>query len=66
MDAVSVTLPSEADLQSEINTYRDETWIKMIKGELDVEKDWDAYVAEYLKLGGQTLINEANEWFENK
>ena len=66
MDAVSVTLPSEADLQSEINTYRDETWIKMIKGELDVEADWAAYVAEYNKLGGQTLTDEANEWFANK
>lgn len=65
-NAVSVTLPSAGDLQSELNTFRDETWIKMIKGELDVEKDWDSYVAEYLKLGGQTLTDEANEWFKNK
>lgn len=65
-NAVSVTLPSASDLQSELNTFRDETWIKMIKGELDVEKDWDSYVAEYLKLGGQTLTDEANEWFKNK
>ena len=66
MNAVSVTLPSAGDLQSELNTYRDESWIKMIKGELDVEKDWDAYVAEYMKLGGQTLADEANEWYSNK
>jgi len=66
MDAVSVTLPSEGDLQSEINTYRDETWIKMIKGELDVEAEWDNYVSEYLSLGGQTLIDEANEWYASK
>jgi len=66
MDAVSVTLPSEGDLQGEVNTYRDETWIKMIKGEMDVEADWDTYVSEYLSLGGQTLIDEANEWYASK
>ena len=66
MDAVSVTLPSEGDLQTELNTFRDETWIKMIKGELDVEKDWAKYVSDYLKLGGQTLIDEANEWYASK
>jgi len=65
-NAVSVTLPSAGDLQSEINTYRDETWIKMITGELDVEADWDAYVEKYLSLGGQTLTDEANEWYANK
>ncbi len=66
MNAVSVTLPSAEDLQGELNTHRDETWVKMIKGELDVEKDWDKYVSDWLKLGGQTLTDEANDWFANK
>lgn len=65
-DAVYTTLPSSGDLQSELNTYRDETWIKMIQGELDVEEYWDTYVTEYMELGGQTLTDEANEWYANK
>ena len=65
-DAVSITLPSKGDLQSELNTFRDETWIKMIKGELDIEKDWDAYVADWMKLGGEQLTKEANDWYKSK
>ena len=63
---VYTVLPSENDLSAEVNTCRDETWVKMITGELDVEADWDAYVEQYLSVGGQTLIDEANEWYQNK
>ena len=38
----------------------------MITGELDVEADWAAYVEKYMELGGQTLTDEANEWYANK
>ena len=64
-DAVSTTLPSQADLMGELNTLRDETWIAMIKGEKSID-EWDAYVAEYMALGGQQLYDEANEWYNNK
>lgn len=64
MNAVYEVLPSESDLAAEVNTYRDETWVKMITGELDPEADWDAFVTQYLSIGGQTLMDEANEWYE--
>lgn len=63
-NAVYETLPSQSTLSSELITYRDETWVKMITGELDPEADWEAYVTEYMELGGQTMLDEANEWYE--
>lgn len=64
-NAVSTTLPSDASYISELNTLRDETWISMIKGEKSVD-EWDAYVEEWLSLGGQQLITEANDWYASK
>ncbi len=60
-DAVSETLPS-ADLFSELNTIRDETWVAMIRGEKSLD-EWDAYVQSWLDAGGQTLTDEANAWY---
>ena len=63
-DAVSVTLPSN-DLFAELNTIRDETWVNMITGKVSLDT-WDDYVARYMAEGGQTLQDEANEWFQSK
>ncbi|MBR4501635.1 MAG: extracellular solute-binding protein [Clostridia bacterium] len=60
-DAVTETLPSN-DLFAELNTLRDETWTAMIRGEKPLD-DWDAYVQAWLAAGGQTLTDEANEWY---
>ena len=65
-NAVTAVLPSAGDLQSELNTYRDETWISMIKGDVSIEDGWADYVATYMDLGGEQLYNEANEWYNNK
>ncbi len=65
-NAVSVSLPSEGELLTGLNTLRDEYFNAVIKGEKDLDADWDAYVAEYLSLGGQKLYDEANEWFQSK
>ena len=64
-DAVSVTLPSASSVQSELNTLRDETYTAMIRGEKSID-EWDAYVEQYMALGGQTLYDEANEWYASK
>ncbi len=60
-NAVTETLPS-SDLFAELNTIRDETWVAMIRGEKSLD-EWDAYVESWLAAGGQTLTDEANEWF---
>ncbi|MBQ6646342.1 MAG: hypothetical protein IJM56_06650, partial [Clostridia bacterium] len=65
-NAVSVTLPSEGEVLAGLNTLRDEYYNAVIKGEKNLEGDWDAYVAEYNSLGGAQLYAEANEWFANK
>ena len=65
-DAVSVTLPSAGTLLTDLNTLRDEYFNAVIHGEKNLEEDWDAYVAEYMAIGGQTLHDEANDWYANK
>ncbi|MBO7358590.1 MAG: hypothetical protein J6U72_02065, partial [Clostridia bacterium] len=65
-DAVSVTLPSAGTLLTDLNTLRDEYFNAVIHGEKNLEEDWDAYVAEYMSIGGQTLYDEANDWYANK
>lgn len=60
-----VALPSAGDYKEELLTYRDETWIKIITGELPVDY-WDTYVEEYNARGGDVLTQEANDWYMNK
>lgn len=62
-NAVTVVLPSEADLMGELNAYRDETWTKMITGKVPLT-DWNKYVETYMQIGGQKMEEEANEWYK--
>jgi len=55
-----VALPSSSDYKEELKTYRDETWINIITGELSIDY-WDTFVEEYMALGGDVLTAEANE-----
>ena len=61
-EKLRVALPSSEDYKQELITYRDETWIKMITGELPIEY-WDTFVEEYNARGGAVLTEEANEWY---
>jgi len=36
---------------TDIDTYTKECLIKFVKGEMNIETDWDAYVAQLEKLG---------------
>lgn len=58
---VWAALPSAGDYRGELMTYRDETWLGMIQGTIDL--DWDAFVEEWYKRGGQVLTDEANAWY---
>ena len=57
------SLPSQAQYQAELITYRDETWTKIIQCTLDID-DYDTYVEEWMNRGGATLTEEANEWYD--
>lgn len=63
ISAVWGTLPSSADYSGELKTYRDETWLNIIQG--NTELDYAAYVEEWYNRGGDTLTEEANEWYAN-
>jgi putative aldouronate transport system substrate-binding protein len=64
-DAVSTVLSSQSDLLPELNRFRDETYIEMIRGERSLD-EWDDFAAEYMALGGEQLSREANEWYQSK
>lgn len=59
------SLPSLATYRAEVLALRDETFIKIIRGELPVDA-YDDYVQEYLKRGGQILIDEAQAWWDER
>lgn len=56
---------STGTLAPELLSYRDETFIKIIRGELAIDY-YDTYVQEYMKRGGETLTKEAQEWYDGK
>lgn len=41
------------EYKSELDTYFTTNMIAFIMGEKDIDADWDAYVAEYLSMGGE-------------
>jgi len=57
--------PSLSKYKSELITYRDETWVSIIKGELPLDY-YETYVEEYMAKGGQVLTDEANAWYQSK
>lgn len=63
ISAVWGALPSAGDYSGELQTYRDEAWLNMIQGK--AELDWDGFVEEWYKRGGDVLTKEANEWYKN-
>lgn len=62
----AVIKPLEAfnEYGAELEKLRSETFFAIIRGERPVE-DFDAFVAEWLKLGGQAIIDEAVEQYAN-
>lgn len=56
---------STTKYKEELITYRDETFIKIIRGELSLDA-YDTYVQEYMKRGGEILTKEAQEWYDAK
>lgn len=59
------SLPSSTTYASELLALRDETFIKIIRGELSIDA-YDDYVRKYLESGGQILIDEAQVWWDER
>jgi len=61
-NAILTPPPSQGLFIGELNSYRDEIWIQIIRGELPVDY-FDDFVEEYMRRGGQVLYDEANAMF---
>ncbi|GHU68512.1 sugar ABC transporter substrate-binding protein [Clostridia bacterium] len=53
------------DIQVNIQNYGQEALAQFVTGELDIDKDWDAYVATMYDLGLQTLIDINQKTLDN-
>ncbi len=64
-DEVFVTTPTMITKSGEMEKYRNSTFLSMIMGETPIS-DFDRYVSEWKKLGGDEIQTEVNEWYKNK
>lgn len=55
--------PTMVERSSTLTKLTEETFLKIIMGELPVDA-FDKYTQDWLKLGGQQIIEEINEWYE--
>ena len=59
---LTTVLPSASSYNGEVTTLRKETFTNIIMGVADVDT-YDAYVEEWMEIGGSILTQEANEWY---
>ena len=57
-----IPLASAGDYMDELNKLRDETFTKIIRGDLPIDA-FDTFVDTWFKKGGQILTDEANAWY---
>lgn len=60
-------LPSNAmsERQDVLNNMTEETFIKIVMGETPVDA-FEEYRTKWLELGGQEMIEEVNQWYDQK
>jgi hypothetical protein len=51
----------QADKGAALDTMRDEYFAKVVKGEWDLDADWDAYVKRWMDAGGAELLAEVEK-----
>ncbi|WP_260869134.1 extracellular solute-binding protein [Paenibacillus sp. Y412MC10] len=56
--------PTMADRQEILTKKRDEIFIKIIMNQVSVD-EFDKFVAEWKKLGGDEITKEVNEWYKS-
>jgi putative aldouronate transport system substrate-binding protein len=62
-NALYTALPSEGTYRGDLETLRDRYFTDIITGRRPVD-DFDEFVDEFYRLGGQTLTDEANAWYQ--
>ncbi len=61
---IQFSLPKMAEYQNNITMLKDTAMIEFITGKRDVDKDWDAYIAELNQAGLQEMMDEVIAWYE--
>ena len=61
--AVSIPLTAQNEFGDDCNTLKNEFYTQVIRGEKTVD-DFDAFVSEWLALGGQAIWDEAKEAYQ--
>lgn len=56
-------LPSEEKYKAELEKLREDTYTKIIRGDLPISY-FDEYVEKWNSMGGAQLTKEANEWYD--
>lgn len=56
--------PTMVEKQSSLNKLREETFIKIIVGELPIDA-FDSFVEEYKQKGGEEIAQEVQQWYES-
>ncbi|MFC5406985.1 extracellular solute-binding protein [Cohnella soli] len=58
--------PAMVEKEAILNTKRDEIFVKIIMNQVSID-EFDKFVAEWKKLGGDQMTKEVNEWYaQNK
>ena len=53
-------------LRTEILAYHNESWVKFITGDLDVDADWDEYVGTLERMGLERTLEIAQKVFDRQ
>jgi putative aldouronate transport system substrate-binding protein len=55
--------PTMVDRWAQMKELSDTTITKMILGELDPIADFDSYINDWNKMGGDKVVEEVNAWY---
>ncbi len=63
VNLIQFSLPKMAEYQNNITQLKDAAMIDFITGKRDLDKDWDAYIAEMNSAGLDQMLTEVREWY---
>jgi putative aldouronate transport system substrate-binding protein len=63
INLIQFSLPKMADYQNSVTQIKDTAMIEFITGKRDLDKDWDAYIAEMNQAGLAEMVEEVRGWY---
>lgn len=57
---------AEIAYRADLLDYVRESYMKFVTGELDIDKDWDGFAAQWYKMGGQEWYDQLNAQYQAK